>query len=72
MKDMEKEGYSNLQEFQRAWEEVHGQGSWNPELIVTVYEFKVVNERGQMQGSRMCVPKGYCWLLISAIGMQLS
>lgn len=46
LEDVGKEGYSSLQEFQRAWEEVHGQGSWNPDLIVTVYEFKVVSKRG--------------------------
>jgi hypothetical protein len=44
--DVGKEGYGSLQEFQRAWEEVHGQGSWNPDLIVTAYEFKVVGKRG--------------------------
>jgi hypothetical protein len=31
----------SLEEFQRAWEEVHGPGGWNPDLIVTVYEFKL-------------------------------
>jgi hypothetical protein len=40
--DVAKEGYCSLQEFQRAWEEVHGQDSWNPDLVVIVYEFKVV------------------------------
>jgi hypothetical protein len=44
--DVGKEGYGSLQEFQRVWEEVHGQGSWEPNLIVTVYEFKVVSKRG--------------------------
>jgi len=37
--DVRKEGYSNIWEFQKVWEEIYGQGSWNPELIVTVYEF---------------------------------
>lgn len=41
LEDVRKEGYSSLQEFQRAWAEVHGQGSWNPDLIVAVYEFKL-------------------------------
>ncbi len=44
--DLEKEGYCSPQEFQRVWEEIHGKGSWKPELIVTVYEFKVVSECG--------------------------
>ena len=41
LEDVGKEGYSSLEEFQRAWEEAHGPGSWNPDLIVTVYEFKL-------------------------------
>ncbi len=42
LKDGGKEGYGSLKEFQRAWEEVHGQGSWHPNLMVTVYEFKII------------------------------
>jgi len=41
LEDVRKEGYSSLEEFQRAWEEVHGPGGWKPDLIVTVYEFKL-------------------------------
>jgi hypothetical protein len=41
--DVRKEGCNSLQEFQRAWEEVHGQDSWKPDLIVIVYEFKGVS-----------------------------
>lgn len=37
--DVRKEGYHNLAEFQKAWEEIHGEGSWNPTQVVTVYEF---------------------------------
>ena len=37
--DIRKEGYSDIGEFKVAWEEIYGQGSWNPEVIVTVYEF---------------------------------
>jgi hypothetical protein len=44
--DVRKEGYGSMQEFQRVWEEVHGQGSWEPNLIVMVYEFKVVSKCG--------------------------
>lgn len=40
--DVKKEGYNSLQEFSRAWEEVNGQGSWDPQQIVTAYEFKVL------------------------------
>ena len=43
--DVKKEGYKSLQEFRWAWEEVNGQGSWDPDLIVTVYEFKLEERR---------------------------
>ena len=38
--DVKKEGYNNLEEFRSAWEEIHGLGSWDPNLTVTVYEFE--------------------------------
>jgi hypothetical protein len=44
--DVGKEGYRSLREFQSAWEEIHGEGRWEPNLMVTVYEFKVVGKRG--------------------------
>jgi len=37
--DIQKEGCSNIWEFHDVWEEIFGQGSWNPEIIVIVYEF---------------------------------
>ena len=40
LEDVGKEGYSSLQEFQMAWEEIHGPGSWDPNLTVTAYEFQ--------------------------------
>ena len=42
LEDVEKEGYNSLGEFRRAWEEIHGLESWDPNLTVTVYEFKAV------------------------------
>ena len=44
LEDVKKEGYNSLQEFRRAWEEVNGLGSWDPKQIVTVYEFKIVEQ----------------------------
>ena len=41
--DVKKEGYNSLEEFRRAWEEINGKGSWNPEQIVTAYEFELVS-----------------------------
>ena len=40
--DVKKEGYGSLAEFQRVWEEIHGPGSWDPDLVVTCYEFKLL------------------------------
>jgi len=42
--DVKKEGYNSLQEFSRAWEEVNGHGSWDPQQIITAYEFKLLKE----------------------------
>lgn len=39
LRDVRKEGYETLESYKKAWEEIYGQGSWNPELVVTVYEF---------------------------------
>lgn len=35
--DALKEGFNTIQEFREAWTEING--SWNPDQIVTVYEF---------------------------------
>ena len=34
-----KEGYSSLDEFRDAWIRIYG--SWDPEMVVTVYEFEL-------------------------------
>jgi hypothetical protein len=47
LEDVQKEGYGNLEDFRKAWEEIHGLGSWNPDLVVTVYEFRVCSRRGK-------------------------
>lgn len=39
LQDIRKEGFSNIWEFKAVWEEIYGQEAWNPELVVTVYEF---------------------------------
>ena len=38
-KDIKKEGYKELEEYKKVWEEIWGPGSWNSDLVVTVYEF---------------------------------
>jgi len=51
LKDVRKEGFDSLEEFQAYWTRIHG--SWNPNLIVTVYEFKLVMpEREPLEFSR--------------------
>jgi hypothetical protein len=52
--DIRKEGYSNIWEFKAAWEEIYGQGSWNPEVIVTVYEFVLQRAQGNEEIDRYC------------------
>lgn len=36
-----KEGFSSVEGFQAKWVEIYG--SWNPDEVVTAYEFKMVN-----------------------------
>ncbi len=49
--DVKKEGFETLEEFQACWTRIHG--SWNPNLIVTVYEFKLARpERKPSEFSR--------------------
>ena len=44
LEDVKKEGYSSLEEFRRAWENIYGPGSWDPEQTVTVYEFELARD----------------------------
>jgi len=39
--DVKKEGYNSLEEFMEVWKSIYG--SWEPERIVWVLEFEVVN-----------------------------
>jgi len=56
LEDMQKEGYSSLEDFRKAWEEIHGLGSWNPELVVTVYEFRVYPKTGKPSSAKASRP----------------
>jgi len=38
--EIRKEGFQSLEEFRQVWEEING--GWNPEEVVTVYEFEEV------------------------------
>ncbi len=40
--DARKEGGYDLDEFRAAWEEINGEGSWDPDQVVDVVEFEYV------------------------------
>lgn len=40
--DVRKEGFSNMEEFREAWQTIYG--SWDPEQLVTAYEFTLIRE----------------------------
>lgn len=40
--DAEKEGGYTLSEFKEKWEDINGDGSWNPDKVVSVVEFEYV------------------------------
>jgi hypothetical protein len=42
LEDARKEGFTNPEEFKQAWTEIHG--AWNPDQIVTVYDFERQNK----------------------------
>lgn len=43
LEDVHKEGYCSLEDFKQAWMEIHG--GWDPDLVVTVYEFYLCAKR---------------------------
>jgi len=40
LEGVRKEGFQSLDDFKRAWENIHG--SWTPDQTVIVYEFELV------------------------------
>ena len=48
LEDAQKEGFNSLEEFKQEWTELHG--SWNPEQIVTAYEFKLTDSKQLRRG----------------------
>jgi len=48
--DVKKEGYNSLEELRRAWEEINGPDSWDPERIITVYEFEYIERTRKLEG----------------------
>ena len=43
LEDVHKEGFKTLNEFKVVWTKING--DWNPNEVVTVYEFKLINRR---------------------------
>ncbi len=57
LEDVRKEGFDSLEEFQACWARIHG--SWRPDIIVTVYEFKLARpEREPLEFSRRALIHG--------------
>lgn len=40
--DARREGGYTLEEFKKVWEEIHGKGSWEPDLVVSVIHFDLL------------------------------
>lgn len=44
--DAQKEGdYESVAEFREAWEDINGEGSWDPEQVVDVVAFEYIGRR---------------------------
>jgi len=46
--DAQREGGYSLSEFRKAWESIHGAGSWNPKTEVIVVQFKLLNHSTEL------------------------
>jgi len=45
--DIQKEGYRNIWEYKAEWIKLHGH--WDPDIIVTAYEFELEKGNGRRQ-----------------------
>ena len=48
--DVHKEGFNNFTEFRQAWIEIYG--TWNPDQIVTAYEFRLLTQKQKHRSRR--------------------
>ena len=48
--DIRKEGFNNFTEFRQAWKEIYG--TWNPDQIVTAYEFRLLTRKQKHRSRR--------------------
>ena len=44
--DATKEGYSSIPEYMEVWERINGKGSWQPDKVVYVIDFRVKGGAG--------------------------
>jgi len=49
--DVRKEGFNSFTEFRQAWIEIYG--SWNPNQIVTAYEFRLLTQKQKCRSRRI-------------------
>lgn len=40
--DVRKEGYGSISEYMDVWERINGRGSWQPEKVVYVIDFRLI------------------------------
>jgi hypothetical protein len=48
--DVRKEGFNSFTEFRQAWIEIYG--TWNPDQIVTAYEFRLLTQKQKYRPRR--------------------
>jgi len=48
--DIHKEGFNSFTEFRQAWIDIYG--SWNPDQIVTAYEFRLLTQKQKYHSRR--------------------
>jgi len=48
--DVRKEGFNSFTEFRQAWKEIYG--TWNPDQIVTAYEFRLLTQKQKHRSER--------------------
>jgi len=49
-KEIKKEGFDSLEDFKDAWESINGK--WDPDEVVIVYEFKLVQSKTDKSSSQ--------------------
>ena len=53
LEDVKAEGFNTLEEFKETWTKING--AWNPDQIVTAYEFRLCSKTGNPNDSKINV-----------------